>query len=290
MIKRVNLDASLQSLVFGMQIGNVYFLDGTSGSNTANGKDQTHAVKTLAQAIKMTTSGHHDYILAFGAETGTAAVEISQKYLHIIGIGTGGVLNEHARGFNYTCAATVDTLQPTAAADYIEIAGIRWVCSATDHILIDDAGCTGASFHHNTVYGSGTASNAIRLDIEGDQWSICDNVFWQCKLAIDLAEADCVVARNIITDQDTAAKGLVVGANSHRTLVIGNIFNLSGTTGDVGLTIASSADYCVVKDNYFNSALSDAISDAGTSTMLIANYSSAITGTSGASLVLAINN
>jgi hypothetical protein len=290
MIKLSNLDPNLRAIVSGLLIGDVFFLDGTLGDDRANAKDQDHAVKTLNQAVKKTVSGHHDYILAFGAETATAICTITQKHLHIVGIGNGGPMNDGARGYTLTSVATVDTLEPSSAADYLEIAGINFICSATDHILVDDGGLTGGFFHHNTVHGSTTASDAIRLDIEGDKWTISDNIFWQCKLAIDLAAADCVVARNIITDQDQAAKGLVIGASAHRTLCIGNIFNLSGGTGDVGVTIASSADYCVLKDNYFNASCADAISDSGTSTMLVANFSAAITGTSGASLVLAINN
>jgi hypothetical protein len=284
MIKSRNLAPELKALVNGLMVGNVYYV-GTNGDNMASGDDYKYRLKNLYYASPRLVSGNNDYVLCFGSETGPGAVEISAANAHIIGCSMpiGDVMG---RGYVYTCPVTVDTLQPTTAADYLEIANIKFICSATDHILIDDAGCDDAYFHHNTVYGSTTASDAIRLDIEGARWTINDNYFVLCKLAIDIAGAACVICRNSIHDVDTAAKGIVIGANAHYCIVADNIVNLSGGTGDVGITIASSADNTALIRNMFPTQCSDNIADSGTATMMISNMEANITGATGASIQL----
>ena len=286
MIRQKNLDVGLRAIVNGLMVGNIYYV-GTNGDNAASGAEYKRRLKNLYYAAPRLVSGNNDYVLCFGSETGPAAVEISAANAHVIGCSMP-VGDTMGRGYAYTCPATVDTLQPTAAADYLEIANIKFICSATDHILVDDAGCDDAYFHHCTVYGSTTASDAIRLDIEGARWSITDNIFQLCKLAIDLAGASCVVNNNRIYDLDTGAKGLVIGASAHYCIVRGNTFNLVGGTGDIGVTIASSADHTELAYNNFATECSDAISDSGTATSMWHNFSEAVTGTSGASIPLVI--
>jgi len=286
MIAARNLNPNLKALVNGLMVGNVYYV-GTNGDNMASGAEYKRRLKNLQYATSKLVSANNDYVLCFGSETGAAAVEISAANAHIIGCSMG-IGDTMGRGYAYTCPATVDTLQPTIAADYLEIANIRFICHATDHILIDDAGCDDAYFHHNTVSGSTTASDAIRLDIEGARWTINDNIFQLCKLAIDLAGASCVVNNNRIYDLDTAAKGLVIGASAHYCIVRGNTFNLVGTTGDIAVTIAASADHTELAYNNFSALTSDAISDSGTATQMWHNFNTAVTGTSTSSIPLVI--
>ena len=288
MIQAKNLDPSLAALVNGLMVGNVFYV-GTNGDDSASGKSFKSRMRSVKRAAGRLVSANNDYILCFGSETGTGSINISAANAHIIGCSLP-ISDTMGRGYAYTCPATVDTIIPTTAADYLEIANIKFICNATDHILIDDAGCDDAFFHHNTVYGSTTASDAIRLDIEGARWSICDNTFILCKLAIDLAGAACEVRRNHIHDVDTGAKGIVFGATAHYCTCIDNIFNLSGGTGDVGITIAASADNIAMIGNHFHASCSDNISDGGTATMMSNNLEAAITGTSGASLPLAVVN
>lgn len=278
MIKLRNVDSSLKSLIQGLLIGDVFYVDGDRGSDNARGDDLAHAMKTLGAAVRKASSGNHDYILGVGAETLAAAVSIAHADLHIIGIGDGGVKNEINRGWQLTCAATVDTLQPTTAADGMEIAGIQFVCNATDHILIDDAGAEGVFFHDCTVIGSTTASDAVRLDIEGPRWVINDNIFLLCKLPVDLANKECVVKRNIFQDVDTAAIGVKVSNAAGDRCIIGggpgdgNVFNLSGGTGDTGVYIITGANQCIVTYNLFHATLADNINDSGTGTLKAPNF------------------
>jgi hypothetical protein len=258
-----------------------------NGDDAASGKDFKTRMKSIASAALRLTTAQNDYILAFGSETGVGSITVSAANAHIIGCSMpmGDVIG---RGYAYTCPATVDTIITGAAAHYLEVANIKFGCHATDHILIDNDASTDGFFHHNTVYGSTTASDAIRLDLEGARWSICDNIFVLCKLAIDLAGAACVVKRNSIHDVDTAAKGLVIGASAHYCIVTNNTFNLTGTTSDVAVTIAASADNTELNNNLFSALTSDMIADSGTATVMHHNYSTALTGTSGASLQLPI--
>jgi nitrous oxidase accessory protein NosD len=155
----------------------------------------------------------------------------------------------------------------------LEVTGFRFNCNATDHLILDDAGVDGGFFHHNTVYGSTTASVAIRLDLEGANWTVNDNHFILCKLPIDTAAAFQVIRRNYMTDVAASAKGVVIGAASHYSIVEGNIINMIVGTGEVGVTIASSADSCIVANNIIGAG--DPISDSGTSTLLVDNFTNA---------------
>lgn len=283
-VRSVNKD--LLGIMSGLMLGNVYFLDGSRGNDGARGDDFSHALKTLGRGVGMLQSGNHDYLLCYGAETATAAVAISQANCHIIGIGGGGLGNDINRGFVYNRVATVDGLQTTVAADYAEIAGICFVEPATDGLLVDDDGADGVFFHHNTIYGSTTASVAIRLDIEGPNWVMNDNIFLLCKLPIDTAAAANVIRRNRMTDIAAAAKGIVIGAAGHYSIIEENIINMVVGGTEVGITITSSADSCIISKNFIN--CNDPISDSGTSTGIWGNYTPALTGTSGASLQLCV--
>jgi hypothetical protein len=275
-----------------MMVGNVYYV-GVNGDDSASGKDFKTRMKSIARAAGRLVTAQNDYILCFGSETGAGSITVSAANAHIIGASMpiGGTQDGAiGRGYAYTCPATVDTIITGAAAHYLEIANIRWICHATDHILIDNDAATDGWFHHNTVYGSTTASDAIRLDLEGARWTVTDNIFVLCKLAIDVAGAACVIRRNSIHDVDTGAKGLVIGANAHYCIVTHNTFNLTGGTGDVAVTIASSADNTELNNNLFSASTSDPISDSGTATVMHLNYSTAIDGTSGASVAKPIVN
>lgn len=283
-----NLDANLASLVSGLMVGNVYYV-GTNGNDFQSGKDFKNRLKSLYAASLKLVTGNHDYVLAFGSETGVSSVTVSAANAHIIGASMP-LGDAMGRGYAYTCPATVDTIITGATAHYLEVANIRFACHATDHILIDNDAATDGWFHHNTVYGSTTASDAVRLDLEGARWTITDNTFILCKLAIDVAGAACDIRRNLIHDVDTGAKGVVFGATAHYGTCIDNLFNLSGGTGDVGITIAASADNIFMIGNHFHTTCSDNISDSGTATFMSNNLEGAITGTSGASLPLAVVN
>jgi hypothetical protein len=269
-----------------MMVGNVFYV-GVNGGDSSSGRDFKTRMSSVAAAATRLTTLNNDYILCFGSETGTGSITVSAANAHIIGASMP--IGDHVgRGYAYTCPATVDTIITGSAAHYLEVANIRFVCHATDHIVVDNDASTDGWFHDNTVYGSTTASDAIRLDLEGARWSVTDNSFILCKLAIDVAGAAQVIRRNFIHDVDIAAKGIVFGAAAHYSRCTHNTIDLTGGTGDVGITIASSADNIELAYNNISASCSDPIADSGTATVMHHNYSTAITGTSGASLQLVI--
>ena len=282
MIKMKNLAPDTRALVQGLMVGNVFYV-GYGGDDAAGGDKFESRLKTVGAASKKLVTTNNDYVLCFGSGTETTSVTVSAANAHIIGASMP-ISDSMGRGYAWTCPATVDTIITGASAHYLEVANIRFVCHATDHILIDNDAATDGWFHHNTVYGSTTASDAIRLDLEGARWTITDNFFVLCKLAVNVAGAACVICRNSIQDVDQAAKGIVIGADAHYCIVTHNIINLTGGQGDVGVTIASSADCTALNNNLFAAECSDPIADSGTTTVMHLNYTEAIDGATGASL------
>jgi hypothetical protein len=278
MIKAHNLDPSLAAFVQGMMVGNVYYV-GVNGNDAASGNNFKNRMKTIAMAAPRLLTLNNDYILAFGSETAATSITVNAANAHIIGCSMP-IGDAMGRGYAYTCVATVDTIITGAAAHYLEVANILFTCHATDHILIDNDAATDGYFHHNTVYGSTTASDAIRLDLEGARWTVTDNNFILCKLAIDMAGAAQVVRRNFIHDVDIAAKAIVFGAVCHYSRCTHNTIDLTGGTGDVGITIAASADNIELAYNNIAALCNDPIADSGTATVMHHNYSTAVTGTS----------
>jgi hypothetical protein len=284
MIKPKNLSSDTRALLYGLMVGNVYFVNLSSGDDNATGESFKRAVKTVQQAVLKTVTANHDYVIVFGSGTQTKAVTSSNTHLHIIG--GGPQLASAGRGCAFTGMATTTNI--TSSGVFFELAGFQHVGPATDAISLSTTGAN-AFIHHNTFIGSTTASDAKRISSTGSYVTISDNIFSLCKLAIDVAGADSVIERNVIQDVDIAAKAINISVNTgDRCIIRNNIINLSGGTGDVGVTIASGANQCVLSDNLFHATCNDPIADSGTGTGIWRNFSTAITGTSGASIPLVI--
>ena len=109
-----------------------------------------------------------------------------------------------------------------------------------------------------------------------------------CKLAIDTIGKETVIMDNIFQSVDTAAIAINLSANTaDRVIIHANKFNLSGGTGDNGITVITGADQVQITDNGFHVTCADNIDDSGTGTLIQGNYEGAITGTSTSSLQLA---
>jgi hypothetical protein len=284
MIKPKNLSPETRALLYGLMVGNVYFTNLTAGDDNATGESFKRAVKTIQQAVLKTVTANHDYVIVFGSGTQTKAVTSSNTHLHIIG--GGPQLASAGRGCAFTGMATTTNI--TSSGVFFELAGFQHVGPATDAVSVSTTGAN-AFIHHNTFIGSTTASDLTRVLSTGSYTTIANNIFSLCKLAIGVAGADSVIEGNVIQDVDIAAKGINLTANTaDRCIIRNNIINLSGGTGDVGVTIISGANQCVLSDNLFHASCSDLISDSGTGTGIWRNFSTAITGTSGASIPLVV--
>jgi hypothetical protein len=284
MIKPKNLSSDTRALLYGLMVGNVYYVNLASGDDAATGESFNRAVKSVQQAVLKTVTANHDYVIAFGSGTQTKAVTSANTHLHIIA--GGPQLATAGRGAAFTGMATTTNI--TSSGAFFELAGFQFVCPATDAVTVSSTGAN-AYIHHNTFTGSTTASDLKRISSTGSYTSIAYNYFTLCKLAIDVAGANSYIGYNDIQDVDTGAKGINISVNTaDRCIIEYNGINLSGGTGDVGITIVSGADQCIVRHNHFHGSISDAISDSGTGTLLYKNYGTALTGTSGASIPLVI--
>lgn len=276
MIKKRNLAPDVLSLLYGMMIGDVWFVDGDAGNNGASGKDLENAKRTLVGAVANLVSGHHDHILCVGAETGAAAVAISAADAHIIGIGNGGGRNSWNRGFQYTCPAA-DAFQPTTAADGLELAGIKFFTAGQE--VIDDAGADGMFFHDLTFTTTGdttTENTVICMDIDGKYFTLADSLFIDQDLSVNLAGTGSIVERCIFQSATATAKG-VVSAGLH-TIVRGCQFNLSHASA-VGITYSAAADQGSIIDCWFDGTNTARITNAGANVLITGCFSDTITAT-----------
>ena len=284
MIKKKNLAPDVNALLLGMMVGNIYFVNGTAGDDSATGLSFKEGNRSVAAAVKKCVTNNHDYVICFGSLTQTVAISTALNYLHLIA--GGPMLASAGRGFAFTGMAT--TANITSTGTFFELAGFQHIGPATDAVSVSTTGAN-AFIHHNSFHGSTTASDAKRISSTGSYATIANNKFHLCKLPIDVAGVESVIEYNYMDDVDTGAIGVNLSVNTaDRCIVRGNTFNFSGGTGDVGLNIVSGANQCLVERNFFNAALSNPIADAGTGTMFVYNFSTSIAGATGASLPLAI--
>jgi len=278
-IKMRNLNSDVTSLLRGMMIGDVWYVDGDKGDDYASGADLKNALRTLLTAVTKPVSGNHDYILCVGAETATASVAITQDDLHIIGIGNGGMANTWNRGFQYTALTAIDAIQPAATADGLEMAGIKVFTSQTS-IFCDDAGADGMFFHDMTFTPPGdttTDATGIVFDLEGKYPVVSDSLFIGLAAAINAAGYGGVVERCVFQSDSSAAAAITLAAASDNFIVKDCAFNLSHASG-IAITVAATGDDGFVLNSYFDGTMTVPISAASAADILIAGcYNDVIT-------------
>jgi hypothetical protein len=166
-------------------VGNIYYVDATSGSDTANsGTSQEEALATVAAAYDKCVSGNHDVVLiapsgGTGRTSETTAITWAKRFTHLIGnsaptyqdaraginFGTGGSLSITENGCifkNITFAGTADINVPvTITGDYNAFIGVDFKGSL------------------NATTGDDTAARA--LYINGGQ----ENTFVGCTFGAD---------------------------------------------------------------------------------------------------------
>jgi len=101
--------------------GNIYFVDGDSGSDSNSGTDRNAPLLTINAAYNKCTDGHDDYIFVRGRLD--EALIITKSKLHIIGCSYGPAMQGMARWNNASTGAVSHTCQIKASD--VEIAGLR---------------------------------------------------------------------------------------------------------------------------------------------------------------------
>src|SRR3990167_870300 len=104
--------AEIAGMVGLAYVGNIYYIDPTNGSDTANGgKKQNDAFKTATQAhATMTTFNHDVAVLVSGGTAGTAEtanLAWSKSYCHLVGNAAPVEISPRAR-----VVTTTDAIDP----------------------------------------------------------------------------------------------------------------------------------------------------------------------------------
>jgi len=128
-------------------VGDIFYVDPSGGSDSAGGKSQTDALKTVSAAYALCTSGEHDVVLisptgGSGRAAETTAITWAKRFTHLIGsaaptvqdarsgisFGTGGSLTISENGCifrNITFNGTTDINVPvTITGDYNSFIGV----------------------------------------------------------------------------------------------------------------------------------------------------------------------
>ena len=166
-------------------VGNVYYVDPTNGSDTANaGKRQNDALKTVATAYGKCTSGQHDVVVitpegGTGRTAETASITWAKRFTHLIGsaaptaqdvragvgmaVDTVFTISENGCLFkNLTFTQTADVNEPvTILGNYNSFLGVDFKGSL------------------NATTGDNTAMRCLNLD--GGQ----ENYFGGCTFGMD---------------------------------------------------------------------------------------------------------
>ncbi len=189
--------------MFAGSKGEIYFVDGTNGSDGNNGKSPSQATKTIQHAVDL-ASGTGAVVYVFPKTPGiwdpvgyeeTVIVPYTKTMMSIIGVRTSstyGAMPHMAIGAGSTAMITLRA--PGSRVSGLSFLGTS---STGGGILLDDDGSTksayGATIDHCYFYdclGSAAAATGggIMWSANGGAWqvNIEDNEFMQCRAGIVL--------------------------------------------------------------------------------------------------------
>lgn len=152
-------------------IGNVYYVNSVTGSNSANnGLNPDAAFATLAAAVSAATANNNDIILLMPGhtETVTSSIAVSKAGLSIIGLGSG------LRRPALTGSGTIDVINVTGANVLIENINFPapLVDAQTADINIAAAGVTVRNTRHLGSVATENKVDIITITASGDDFLI----------------------------------------------------------------------------------------------------------------------
>lgn len=226
--------------------GNVYYLNGCSGSNTNSGLTPSAPKLTMTAALALCTNDNDDYIIVqdYWQPAGeTWPVNINKSKVHIIGVKSGG----------YRCwacmAAPADTACLSIAADDVRIANLYFDAGAS-HGGIEFAGSKNRMGIYDCWFGTGkhgiySAMGGIGFGVEIAGCFFCqaltaqsiyiaddpaffrvhDNVFDACQgvaIEVTMGGGGQIYDNMIACGADVQGRGITLGASVYRCLVMDN--------------------------------------------------------------------
>lgn len=259
--------ATIDGLQYTVPDGRVWYVNSVDGSDTADGRSWTRAMKTIAAAVALASAG--DTVCLKGSFS--EAVTCSLAGLTFIG---GGTVPKEAQW-----TAATDLVCLTIAANYVKVQNIYFkppaytASRATSAITLSGANhacITGCRFQGQTgsqaaiyspvcnsdnveisdcefiylntaTYGAGILGvEAGGLSYSG--WKILNNIFSSCVIAININGRVCQVIGNTVLEYGIAANGslgavLALGIDLSGTSSGANVVYLNQLGGTYGATL-----------------------------------------------------
>ena len=210
--------------------GNVYYVNGYTGSDNNSGFDPDNCLLTFTAALAKCVAYNHDYIIVMrypsaGATGETWPISVNIENVHILGANMAG-----ASPYAWI-APTGDTAAFSIAANGVEIAGFDIRGGAT-HGCIENSGTIWrAHIHHNDFGRIGAGQDGIRMTgvVDCPHWLIENNKF----------------------GNNLTRTGIYITHNSTRTRIQKNLFH--GCTG-VAVHVINTMALGEIFDNQFRVA------------------------------------
>ena len=242
------------------------FVDGTNGSDNADGKSWDRALATLSQANTLLasyvkTSGDPVYIwIAPATYTMTAAIAVTYPNVHWRGMGYD---SPYGSGIVITQFAETGVWEISATGDNGSIAGCFVNADVTgtpaDVIAVAANGDNYKVF--NNVFKTSDSSKANTI-IDGDAsyLTVINNKFIDCKIGVDAAAAYPYICNNLFSDASTESgtRGVALTNTAADSGEIAyNIFAKSGASANnIMLSVITGAGKNVIHHNLFDAAAS----------------------------------
>lgn len=184
----------------GPQVGDVFFVDATNGSDTADGKTPATALKTIGAALAKCTDAHNDVIVAWGNFAEVNTIEIEK--LHIYGLMTGG--QSYLTRINSVAEAETATFLIHAydvEIAYLQVLGNHDVGVLKPAIYAEgDEG--GSRSHIHDALISALTPSATKycngIDLEGDRHTVERVIIENCKNGIKVLNGYTAAAYKIL--------------------------------------------------------------------------------------------
>jgi hypothetical protein len=252
--------------------GNVFYVNGISGSNANNGLTPTTPKLTMTAALALCTNDADDYIvvLDYWQPAGeTWPINVNKSKVHILGIRSGTLTRP------WVCAKPpADTAVFSISANDVRIAD--WYLEAgASHGAIEFTGGVSRIGIYNCWFGSGAngildgpagigfsveiancffcqalTAQAIYINDDPAFITIHDNVFDQSQgVAIEVVQgAAAVITGNLIAcGADVTGRGITLGASVTRAIVMNNSANF----GDADMVNNPFSDAAAADTNHW---------------------------------------
>lgn len=246
-------------------VGNVYYVDGNSGSDSASGEWPDDPLKTITAALAKCVANHDDYIYVIdGWNQDGGVITVSTHRVHIIGVGNN--LSPYVMQ-----AATGSAHIFHVTGDYVEIAGFAMGGGATSYGGINCHGSLGL-WIHDCFFGDADVGDTPAYGIlcapgTVNAYMLIENCIFagsggtsQGKISaygIYAAGTNIcrgtVVRNNIFGQLPTAA---MLFANMYGGFILDNKIACDADTAGAGITMSGSTG-CLIAGNMANYGKTD---------------------------------